>query len=406
MVAQGTGVPPNPTGSPTRIHSPIGSDHSHQSHGSEDFHHSDHSHHSDAHTEQQDRNDEEIPPRDTELASAFKMLAKNISKMSSAPKPTNGVKPRAPDTFDGTDPLKVDNFTFQCSMYIAACSRDFLDDESRVTFALSYLKGTPLDWFQTELTHAMAQGGQFPPWFASYPAFLEELRRLFGPRDPVNDAMTALEALRYRDSTKANRYTLDFNRYARRTGWNENALARQYYKGMPERLKDEIARIGKPTRLTDLQLLVATLDQRFWERQSEVSRDKKQVSSTPAKTTDNRSDNRSDNRPGHAQASGHKANGQPSKSHNKDQKRPASASSPSAPKPSGKTTNIADVLGADGKLKPEERQRRMDNNLCLRCGEPGHKVNNCPRTSKPKPKGRAATTQAATAPAAPAPGKG
>ena len=31
---------------------------------------------------------------------------------------------------DRTDPVKVDNYTFQCSMYIVAHVKDFLDEES------------------------------------------------------------------------------------------------------------------------------------------------------------------------------------------------------------------------------------------------------------------------------------
>jgi len=45
---------------------------------------------------------------------------------------------------------------------------------------------------------------------------------------------------------------------------------------------------------------------------------------------------------------------------------------------SATVNRIADLLGPDGRLKPEERQRRMDNGLCLRCGEFGHMVSNCP----------------------------
>jgi hypothetical protein len=149
-------------------------------------------------------------------------------------------------------------------MYISAQAEDFPNNESRVTFTLLFLKGTPLDWFQTELNHVMIQTAEFPKWFTSYTLFLSELQRLFGPCDPVNDAMTALEALRYKDVQKATRYTLEFNRHSRRTGWNEVALARLYYKGLPDRLKDEISRIGKPTALLELQDLVTTLDQRYW----------------------------------------------------------------------------------------------------------------------------------------------
>jgi hypothetical protein len=120
----------------------------------------------------------------------------------------------------------------------------------------------------------LTEGEEFPDWFTSYSAFVAKLQRHFGPRDPVADATNALELLKYKDSTKAARYTIDFNRHAHCTGWNDVALSRQYYKGLPDRLKDEIARIGKPAELRPLQDLIATLDQRYWERQSEISRDK------------------------------------------------------------------------------------------------------------------------------------
>jgi len=116
-------------------------------------------------------------------------------------------------------------------MYLALRSSDFADDEARVTFALSYLKGSPQDWFQSEISHVASEGGKLPEWFDDYAVFTQELKRLFGPRDPITDAMNSLETLRYRDSGKATRYTIDFNRHARKTGWNEQALLRQYYKG-------------------------------------------------------------------------------------------------------------------------------------------------------------------------------
>jgi hypothetical protein len=217
----------------------------------------------------------------------------------------------------------------------------------------------------------------------------------------VADATNALEVLKYKDSTKAARYTIDFNRHSHRTGWNDVALSRQYYKGLPDRLKDEIARIGKPTELRPLQELVATLDQRYWERQSEISREKR--STAASNTSQNKStspDNRSENRSGNPNASGSRPNTNNQQAKSKDQKKAApAANAPSSSSNSGNKTNtISDLLGPDGKLKPEERQRRMDNHLCLRCGKPGHTVHNCTVTTKAKPKGRAATVTNTTVP--------
>ena len=180
------------------------------------------------------------------------------------------------------------------------------------------------------------------------------------------------------------------------------ALGHQYYKGLPDRLKDEIARIGKPAGLRPLQDLVATLDQRYWERQSEISRDKRSTATpnSPSQTKSTSTDNHNDSRTGNTNASSSKLTpNNPNQSKNKDQKKPAPAANNSGS--GNKTNNISDLLGPDGELKPEERQRRMANNLYLHCGKPGHTVNNCSVTSKAKPKGRAATVASMSSSAAP-----
>ena len=151
-------------------------------------------------------------PGERDLAQALELLANKIAGMPSAPsKSKNQVKPRVLDTFDGSDPGKLETFIFQCSMYLAIRASDFSDDEARFAFALSYLKGSPQDWFQSEISHVASEGGRLPEWFTNYVVFQQELKRLFGPRDPITDAMTSLENLRYRDSGKATRYTIDFN---------------------------------------------------------------------------------------------------------------------------------------------------------------------------------------------------
>jgi len=253
----------------------------------------------------------------------------------------------------------------------------------------------------------MASSRDFLKWFVSYPTFTTELQHLSEPRDPVANATNVLEVLKYKDNTKAARYMIEFNRHAHRTGWNEVALARQYYKGLPERLKDEITHIGKPTELRPLQELVATLDQHYWEHQSEISRDKRTTSNTNPPNSQNKltsSNNRTNKLSSNQNASGSKLNTN-NQSKNKDQKKAAPAANANNANPGNKTNNISDLLGPDSKLKPEERQRRMDNNLCLRCGKSGHIVPNCLTTSKAKLKGRAATVSTSQTTAASGSGK-
>ena len=108
------------------------------------------------------------------------LLAKKIDVMPRSKK--RCVKPREPDVFDGTDSNKLDNYIFQLTLYLATISNNFLDNNTWITFTLSYLKGTLLDWFQSEMTYALVTGHTFPVWSTSIATFLTELQHLFGPR--------------------------------------------------------------------------------------------------------------------------------------------------------------------------------------------------------------------------------
>jgi len=171
-----------------------------------------------------------------QLTETLRVITNRLAALSVPPPPApveskSRVKPRSPDTFDGSDLEKLDVFIFQCSMYIVLRGQDFLDEASMVAFMLSYLKGSALDWFQTAATHS-SSGLMSTAWLSSTSTFIDELRHLFGPHDPINEATVRIENLRYKDAGKAVKYTLDFNRDAPRTGWNNKALYRQFYKGL------------------------------------------------------------------------------------------------------------------------------------------------------------------------------
>src|SRR6266542_5062288 len=107
---------------------------------------------------------------------------------------------------------------------------------------LSHLKGSTLDWFQNAVTHG-ASSVTSVTWLSSTAAFTNELRRLFGPCGPTNNAIIHLKNLKYKDLGKAVKYSLDFNHDTPWTSWNDSVLYWQFYKGLPDRLKDKLARI-------------------------------------------------------------------------------------------------------------------------------------------------------------------
>ena len=87
------------------------------------------------------------PP--TNLATAINLLAKNLS---SPKKSSTWTKVHKLDVFDGSDTCKLQPFLAQCTLNFWDHPDAFASDSAKVTFTLSYLQGTTLDWFKPSLT--------------------------------------------------------------------------------------------------------------------------------------------------------------------------------------------------------------------------------------------------------------
>src|SRR6266704_1888832 len=100
-----------------------------------------------AEADPEDDLEQDPPPLlERDLTHALELLVNRIAGMP-AHKLKTSIKPRVPNTFDSSNSNKLEGFIFQYQMYLALRSRYFPDDESRVTYVLSYLKGSPQDWF-------------------------------------------------------------------------------------------------------------------------------------------------------------------------------------------------------------------------------------------------------------------
>jgi len=187
----------------------------------------------------------------------FHNLAVAVNCLSCSSRRTNDssssrAKVREPDTFDGMDPKKLWTFLVQCELCFQDCAKAFCQDRARVTFAQSYLKGMMLEWFELDLLNSSSPADR-PHWMDSWVHFVAELQSTFGPHDPVADAEHQLKHLQMKDSYRVTRYIVDFNRLALQVqDYGDGALRRLFYSGLPDRLKDEIAQVGKPLTLNGL----------------------------------------------------------------------------------------------------------------------------------------------------------
>ncbi|CDO76473.1 hypothetical protein BN946_scf184869.g1, partial [Trametes cinnabarina] len=276
------------------------------------------------------------------------------------------------------------SFFTQLELVFKARPRTFDTDEKKVTYAISYLKGMALAWFEPYLLER--DSGNPPEFLYSYTVFQEELRVNFGPYDVTGQAEHDLENLRMADNQWIAKYITQFNRLATQVRWGRAALRYQFYKGLPARLKDRISEVGKSDSLEELRNLAQSLDHRYWERKAEQARESsggsKSSSGTSGKST-------SESKPSSSSRPSQSSGSTPSTSSSTTPR--ASSGTPKTPSKQA-TKPYADKLGKDGKLTQEERQRHFTNNLCLFCGGRGHVSAVCPKKTNTPAKGRAAQT--------------
>jgi len=230
-----------------------------------------------------------------------------------------------------------------------------------------------LEWFEPDILPSDAPA-DLPDWVDSYADFMAELQENFGPHDPAGDAEMQLEQLHMRDSQRINKYIVEFQRLATQVrGWGDGALRRQFYNGLPARIKDEVSRAGKPATLLELKSLSQVIDSRYWERKGEVSRETTHKASST--------------QPASSQSSSNPRASSSSSAPKTTNKSSAQSSSSSA----SKNPDISSKLGKDGRLTAEERKHRLDNNLCLFSGGSGHGTASCPKSTSRAAKARAAS---------------
>lgn len=326
------------------------------------------------------------PDSNALLAAALNNLAQVVShpRANEERDHTSRNKVREPDQFDGKDPKKLHTFLIQCQLNFTARENAYRSDRARVTFAMSYLTGQALKWFEPDLMRPNNRDGAL--WHNSWDAFEQELRNVFGPYDAEGDAETDLENLTMRHESRITYYLVEFHRLGSIVQYGDAALARMFYKGLPDRIKDEFQHMegGRPKTLGALRIQSQAIDQRYWERQDELNRRKKNTKQSPpaertAKSTTSTTQTTT-------------ATSTPSQGKPKDNRKPGKTTTTTSSTTQSKGPDLSGILGPDGKITTAERQRRMDNKLCMFCGKPGHMAKDCRSAAK----ARAATTSAAT----------
>src|SRR5882724_8919024 len=162
--------------------------------------------------------------------------------------------------------------------------------------------------------------------------FVDKLNVYFGQPDLAQASKCALCALKMYDHQYVNKYMIEFSEHATHTGWNDVALYGEFYRGLAERIKDQLLSLDHPQTFQQPKVNALRCDTRYWEHQGEKTAPsgwnrQSASSSAPAKSGNNPT---------------------------------ASANAPMASR-----TNPG--IGADVKLTQKERECRHLKGLCYYC---------------------------------------
>lgn len=310
---------------------------------------------------------DELSLRHHELKIAYDALVASAPVRASSSNPNQEPKIPDPPMYSG-DKKELVHFLTKCRMKFEGQPSRFPSDRNKIIYVGTRLEGPAFSWFQP-LMAVWPPGTppeSAPAQLQSYELFETALKELYG--DP-NQAATAERKLRMlKQLTSVAEYSARFEAERQYVKWNDPALRDQFYLGLKDNVKDQIALAGKPEKLKDLKELAVRIDSRLYERQLE----QRLPPSTP--------------KPSFPKST--PISPQYSFSPSMPKANPVSA--PATPTRAPLTSLKVPVLPSDGtipmelgtsgryQLPAEERIRRRINNLCGYCGQANHTMDDCP----------------------------
>jgi hypothetical protein len=153
------------------------------------------------------------------------------------------VKPGVPSHFDG-DRAQGCAFLTSCELYILLTQSDFVDEQVRIHWALSYFKGGRAASFAERILRQELRSGKM--CFASWHDFTQEFAAMFCPENKATIALMRLESDRYYQGRRnVEAYIDEFKDLVDLSGYTDPiAIVLKFRRGMSPTTQDRIAESG------------------------------------------------------------------------------------------------------------------------------------------------------------------
>jgi hypothetical protein len=268
---------------------------------------------------------------------------------------------RKPDPFNGRERTKWRPFVTDCMITFRAKPNTYDTDQTRVTFAASYLTGTAQSHYATMLAHDPNH-----PALTIWDEFVREFAAMFGIVNVQMYAEQMIRSIVMGDRDRFATHVVRFEEHAFLSDWNYHALMSELYRSLPARIKEAMKLVRRPENYRELRQLAMQIDTRFWEYEMEtkqttrrfpITNTPQQRSSTPTTPLQRAPTNPTPPRVN----------------------LPHQAQPPRRPFPNVNANQSNGPRPFGGYPTREELDRRRREGLCLNCGEAGHFGANCPK---------------------------
>jgi RNase H-like domain found in reverse transcriptase/Reverse transcriptase (RNA-dependent DNA polymerase)/Integrase zinc binding domain/Chromo (CHRromatin Organisation MOdifier) domain/Domain of unknown function (DUF4939)/Retroviral aspartyl protease/Integrase core domain len=237
-----------------------------------------------------------------------------------------------PEYFEGSR-KKSRSFLLQLGNTFRVQQSRFMDDKLKVSYAISFLRGAAFDWIAPymESNHSLLR---------SFQEFKTHFLLAFGDVDRKHQAEKEILSLKQGNQSAAVLVS-EFQKLALELDWSGAPVCALFYQALRDEVKDELCKYDRPTSIEDYYSMAIRIDNRISERRTERrlshSYRVQNINSIPLKDQD-------------------------------------------VVMPDSDAMDV-DSSYRRGALSRGERQRRIDGNLCLYCGEAGHLINTCDKRS-------------------------